>query len=324
MRLSGALSLAACLALLGWGPNAKPATAQPVDPFYTALYEDGLRSYRAADYTNASEELRVAAFGLLDHPEQLTRALAYLALSESARGAADGFFDAHRRLTELEERFGTVSGGALRLTVRAALDEAIRTHGPEGGLRPDAEIVAATEAVTRAAARTTEDHATVCISWDGTDDCQATEEAVTSEIDTTRESPEPAPVVPTSPGPDELAVFSRLDETANGKRSTKKLREALEEALPIATRFPKWEELQQVTGLLAGRSGDYPTAIAHYDRAGSIEDSPLDLYYLAIALYESGRAEEADAKLRQALPELEQNREVRRNVRKILSDGGLQ
>lgn len=270
---------------------ATVAEEQDVHPFYRGLLADGIRAFDAADYDRASEELRIAAFGLLDAPEELAVALTRLALAQDAIGDAEGAAVTQRRLAELEARFGAVVvASAAPGTVEPA--ESAEHEAPQTG---PSDRVAAT--ATR-----------LCVSWTGDGECLQ------------RPSPALDPALdPGAPGPEELAALERLADTAVAKSSSKKLRRALNEARPLAARFPEWSEMQRVTGLLAARSGAHEEALQHFEVSGPLEADPIDRYYLAVALFEAGRVDEAADTLREVLPLLEQSREVRKNAKRILS-----
>lgn len=55
------------------------AIAQASDPFYTSLLTRGVADAQRGDYFKAVRELRIAAFGTVDEPDQYLRAQVYLA-----------------------------------------------------------------------------------------------------------------------------------------------------------------------------------------------------------------------------------------------------
>lgn len=55
--------------------------SQQVDPFYLRLFDDGLAAFNRNDFEEAFENLKIAAFGLLDEPDLLGEAFVYLTLS---------------------------------------------------------------------------------------------------------------------------------------------------------------------------------------------------------------------------------------------------
>ena len=52
-----------------------------VDPFYLRLFDEGLSAFNRGDFEEAFENLKIAAFGLLDEPDLLGEAFVYLTLS---------------------------------------------------------------------------------------------------------------------------------------------------------------------------------------------------------------------------------------------------
>lgn len=74
-----------CLASILFGdalPDQQSFVRPPqVDPFYLRLFEDGLAAFNRNDFQEAFENLKIAAFGLLDEPDLLGEAFVYLTLS---------------------------------------------------------------------------------------------------------------------------------------------------------------------------------------------------------------------------------------------------
>ncbi|MCX8161064.1 MAG: hypothetical protein N3G18_09075 [Candidatus Saccharicenans sp.] len=63
-------------------PNQQGSARSPqVDPFYLRLFDDGLAAFNRGDFEEAFENLKIAAFGLLDEPDLLGEAFVYLTLS---------------------------------------------------------------------------------------------------------------------------------------------------------------------------------------------------------------------------------------------------
>lgn len=56
-------------------------SSHQVDPFYLRLFDDGLAAFNRNDFEEAFENLKIAAFGLLDEPDLLGEAFVYLTLS---------------------------------------------------------------------------------------------------------------------------------------------------------------------------------------------------------------------------------------------------
>ncbi len=280
------------------------AGAEEIDPFYAQRLEDGIRLYRLGDHAGATEELRIAAFGLLARPERLAQALTHLALAQSSLGDDEGFADSYHRLLDLERRFAAYTAARLQVEVRAALDRsAASLPAALGPTRlPVAQVASAPTGAEGAVARPR-----LCISWDGDGSC--------AQAPITPETSPPS----SSPSAEELAAVSRLDRLAMDNASTRKMCGGFEQARAIADRHPAWSEPQRIAGALASRCGSFEDAVELYDRAGGpIDERPDQLFYLSVALFETDRMDQAASVLKRALPSLEQNREVRKYVRRIL------
>jgi ketosteroid isomerase-like protein len=129
-RLVG-LGMAGLLAAILVGPRA---AAQ--GDFYLARLRSGQEAFRSGDAAGAADELRVAAFGLLDSPVLLEEALAHLALAQAAlRRAAD--LDANLvRFMGIEERFHAWSSVKVDPATQSAFERLLATKlGGEAPLR---------------------------------------------------------------------------------------------------------------------------------------------------------------------------------------------
>lgn len=129
-RLVG-LGMAGLLAAILVGPRA---AAQ--GDFYLARLRSGQEAFRSGDAAGAADELRVAAFGLLDFPVLLEEALAHLALAQAAlRRAAD--LDANLvRFMGIEERFHAWSSVKVDPATQSAFERLLATKlGGEAPLR---------------------------------------------------------------------------------------------------------------------------------------------------------------------------------------------
>lgn len=84
-RMLPRLLLIFCLLSLLAGnlPSAGQTVVQSprIDPFYLRLFDEGLSSFNRGDFEEAFENLKIAAFGLLDEPDLLGEAFVYLTLS---------------------------------------------------------------------------------------------------------------------------------------------------------------------------------------------------------------------------------------------------
>lgn len=286
---------------------ALPAIGQKSDPFYSTLVEDGIRAYQRGQYLRASEELRIATFGLLGTPEELARALVFLALAQSAGGDREGFERSYARLTEIESRFRAYSSAALSGDARSALELAARAQLGNSDLAPESVTAPARTTGAQSSSRPQ-----LCISWGGDGECQ--------QVNGIPEARRPDSPAGDTPGPEQLVELDQLEQLASTTSSNRELRQGLDQASALADRYPDWAEMQRVAAVLASRSGRFADAMVYYERAGEqADDGPLQLFYRSVALFETDQPEAAAMVLRRALPGLEQNREVRRYVRLILS-----
>lgn len=100
------------------------------------------------------------------------------------------------------------------------------------------------------------------------------------------------------------------------------LAEPLAEASALADAHPQAREAQFLAGEIAYRASRWSEAVAYFRRGGDPgEERPVLLFYLAVALYESGERESAAATLERALPKLEKTPLVEGYREKILSTG---
>ncbi|MDX1502278.1 MAG: hypothetical protein R3325_07930 [Thermoanaerobaculia bacterium] len=139
-------------------------------------------------------------------------------------------------------------------------------------------------------------------------------------------SPEPAPAETAPQAPPGPTLEERL-AVVRGQIEAARSRDALSAALDDATRLaddnPDSREAQITAGEAAYRLSRWETAVRYFDRAGPRSgDRPLVVFYYSVALYESGRTEEAAGALRSVLPRLARTDFVQAYVDRILASGG--
>jgi len=117
---------------------AAAAVAAPVDPFYVQLLERGVYAYQQGDMEQAAETLRLAVFGLLDHPPRLTFGLAYLALAQRGAGDAEAARETLGRLITVADRFASYAAAALPPAVDEQLGALLVAEVPEATLTSSA------------------------------------------------------------------------------------------------------------------------------------------------------------------------------------------
>lgn len=92
------------------------------DVFYEQRLEAGKNALRAQRTVEAAEQLRIAAFGLLDEPRRLSEALALLAVAQSALDRTDDLEITLARFVDLETRFRTYDTTAIDAPIRAQFE----------------------------------------------------------------------------------------------------------------------------------------------------------------------------------------------------------
>src|SRR5437870_10338219 len=79
------------------------------DDFYEQQLRSGKADYQASRLPQAADELRIAAFGLLQQPPLLSEALIRLAVTQNALGQSAEAGRTIDRFIEVEQRFATYS-----------------------------------------------------------------------------------------------------------------------------------------------------------------------------------------------------------------------
>lgn len=115
----------------------------------------------------------------------------------------------------------------------------------------------------------------------------------------------------------------RAREILGRARLAHELDEAWSLARPLADIYRGWLDLQQLAGEIAYRSSRWEEAAVYLGRGldtpdGARPTRPELFFYLAVALFESGRPEEATVPMERALPYIERTPFVQSYVNKIL------
>ncbi len=121
-RRAVAACLGACALLALAGATLAGAQAA-ADPFYLGLLREGKTSLARGNPAAAAKELRVACFGLLDHPPLLGECLVRLALAQGELKDREAFGETFDRIVGIEERFQAYSQAALLAEERRAFEE---------------------------------------------------------------------------------------------------------------------------------------------------------------------------------------------------------
>jgi uncharacterized protein HemY len=89
----------------------------------------------------------------------------------------------------------------------------------------------------------------------------------------------------------------------------------------VADAHPEARDAQLAAGEAAYRTSRWREAAGYLRRGEPAEDRPEILFYLAVALYESGDAPGAATALRRSLPRLQRTPYVEAYARRILGPG---
>lgn len=125
----------ACAGVLAAGATPPADGDGPVDPFYSSLLRAGIQHFDAGDYPNASYEIRLACFGMLDDPARLAECLGRLGLAQDAAKDDAGFGDTFRRVVDLEMRFGAWTSTDIPAEIRSRFEDLVQERIPEATLQ---------------------------------------------------------------------------------------------------------------------------------------------------------------------------------------------
>jgi hypothetical protein len=334
--------------------TGSPALAA-VDPFYQSLLRDGQLAFDRKDFPTAARTLRLACFGMLDEPRPLTDCLARLALAQDAAGQLDGFRETFGRLVEVEDRFKGYSQSDLPPELRAALEARLAARLPaatlaaapafrstQGKKAPAAANLAAANPAaanpaSASAAKGSPPPAAVPLPQNQKPAPAPPPAPVPAQPPAANPMGPPAPASPkatvppvvkpgaaetASPKPLSDAERKKLDtarQLLGAQRPSKELRQAFELARSVADAHPDSKEAQLLAGEGAYRISRWSDAAVYFHRGGDPgEDEPERLFYMAVALYESGDQAASAAALRRALPNLKRTPYVESYIHKIL------
>ncbi len=297
------------------------------DLFYLDLLRDGTHAFDRGDYSMATRYLRLACFGMLDEPKQLGECLGRLALAQDKGGDVAGFRDTFGRLVEIEERFQGYSQSTLPPETRTVLEQRMAVLIPAPTLASSPPALRGS-AGRKPEAQATKPPATKPQAAKPQPDKPQPIERSTAPVTKPPADPPPAPApavssppAPTSSSPTDAerkkleAARKLLAESGN----VRKLREAFQTAREVADAHPGSREAQLLTGEAAYRVSRWKEAADYLGRGGGPgDDQPELLFYLAVALFESGDPQNAAAPLRRALPNLQRTPYIDGYAKKIL------
>jgi hypothetical protein len=327
-------------ALVSAGSLGAPGAAEAaVDPFYQTLLRDGQQAYERKDFAAAARELRLACFGMLEEPPTLAACLTRLALAQETAGDLEGFRETFRRLTEVEERFKGYSQGEIAPELRAGLETRLAARIPAATLAGLPAFRSAAQAKKGAGAPTAPANPPKPTPAPLAPAVKAPEKekpqvAVKPAADGGERKGAAAPshvVPPAAPASAAAAAAARpltdaerqkleqARQLLGDRRTAKELRQAFDLSSSVADAHPESKEAQLLAGEGAYRISRWSDAAAYFKRGGDPgDDEPERLFYLAVALYESGDAPAAAAALKRSLPNLKRTPYVDGYARKIL------
>ncbi len=147
-------------------------------------------------------------------------------------------------------------------------------------------------------------------------------------------APTPAPAMPPPNAPATTAAAGGAAPLSSVERAslerarsllkstqTPDLRRAFDLARAVADAHPQLAEAQLVAGEAAYRTSHWREAAGYLRQGGPSDDRPELLFYLAVALYESGDPPAAATALRRSLPHLQRTPYVDTYAKRILGPG---
>jgi tetratricopeptide (TPR) repeat protein len=331
---------------------AWPARAA-VDPFYQTLLREGEHAYDRKDYQAAAHDLRLACFGMLDEPRQLADCLARLALAQDRLNDVEAFRDTFQRLVEIEERFKAYSQAELTPELRGSLEQRLAARLPAATLagapafrstipakpgpaaiakaEPPKKEPAKRESVKKEpAGKEAENPAPSRAAGQPVAPANGSAAAPGPATPATAAPTPPAtnsasaspPAEPPAPKPLTDAERGKLEQARRilaEQRSTRELRQAYQLAREVADVHPEAKEAQHLAAEGAYRISRWSDAATYFRRGGDPgEGEPERLFYMAVALYESGDRTGAAAALKRSLANLQRTPYVDAYAKKIL------
>jgi tetratricopeptide (TPR) repeat protein len=128
------LRVGALVLFLGATLAGGPLGAQEGD-FNQARLQTGVADYRVKNYTEAIDQFRIAAFGLLDQPRRLVEALVWLSLAQSAAGRTADCDATLLRVVDLERRFAVYASAPMDAGARAEFQTLLGRRVPAATLQ---------------------------------------------------------------------------------------------------------------------------------------------------------------------------------------------
>jgi hypothetical protein len=286
------------------------AAADSTD-FYLDLLHRGIAHVDAGQYDAGSNELRIAAFGLLDAVPQFETAQIYLAIAaDHLKNEADARRAVQRVIAadRIERKYGSLTIPAATRTAFEKIATKLLTSDQVAFLRGSPTPVTNPPAVPPPVAAPQPSSAPV----------PAPQPTPTPPPPVASRQPVHPPVptpVPSRPAP--VPAPAPVNINAQLALADKALeRNDLASARTIYQSVIKETTLDHATLLRIGeqsyRARDFATAARAFGRSGFVRGEQPYHYYYAVALYETGQHEAAKRELALAVPYIEMTEDVAR------------
>jgi tetratricopeptide (TPR) repeat protein len=296
-------------------PLAGGAASAAIEPFYEDLLRDGIHAYDRKEYSAAARSFRLACFGMLDEPKRLADCLVRLALAQDRAESLDAFRETFRRIVEVEERFGAYSQGDLPAELRAAFEARVPVRVPAATLEGIAAFRRLAKPSDKAAGGGARPRETSASPSAAKREPAPAPPAAPAPAQVQASQPEPRPLTDA-----ERQTMAKVRKTLDSPNpGNRELKTALQLAREVADAHPDSAEAQHLAAEAAYRLSRWGDAVAYFRRGGDPgEAQPELLFYMAVALFESGDRAGAATALRRSLPSLRKTEYIQSYEKKIL------
>jgi tetratricopeptide (TPR) repeat protein len=277
-RERGGRTLAA-LVLTG-ALSATCPIAMRADDFNEERLQAGRIAFQQKRFTEAIDQLRLAAFGSLDRPVVLSECLARLALAQAGAGKATDADHTLDRFLEVERRFGVYGNAHLEPDVRTEFQRFLDRRIPAATLAAIPTLAGPGEASSPRTSKPGKSPAKPASSI--------------TDANPPKSMTGPPPVPPAERSRQALAESHRFVIGGRPAEAETILTEALKGD-------PNNRELRLALLEAASLNRSYPQAVAQVSLVSPFSDREASsMFYAAVALYEVGRREEARTFLQRA------------------------
>ena len=244
------------------------------EDFDEARLRAGQIAYQEKRFVEAINQFRIAAFGFLDRLPLLSESLVRLSLAQAAAGKEADADETMTRFLEVERRFQVYAQANLEPETRADFRALLKRRLPAATLAAVPSLTESTEArrsgaPTPAAAPSKPPAGTL------------------APANTLKKPGDPSSAAATSHSGETLAESRRLISALKAADAERILTEALKAD-------PGNRDLRLALLEAACLSRSYPKAVAQVPLVAPLTDTEtLSMFYAAVALYETGRKDEA-------------------------------